>query len=60
MCIMCRIKDQNKGFRKKINHNEGRIKRIKGRCAMCNVFLCRKEDCVKRFHERQGAMDSTG
>ena len=60
MCIMCRKNDQNKDFGKEINDNKGRTKRIKGGCVMCNVFLCRKGDCVKRFHERQSAMDSTG
>lgn len=58
-CVMCRIDIQKRGFGREISGNRGSAPRTRGGCSICNVFLCRKGDCVKRFHERNVALDST-
>ena len=56
---MCRIDIQKRGFNKEINDNRDDSLRSKGGCHMCDVFLCRKGDCVKRFHDRGDIMEPT-
>ena len=53
---MCRNDVQKRGFGKEISGNRGGVRKTRGGCRVCNVFLCRKGDCVRRFHERGGLM----
>ena len=57
-CVMCRIdiQDKDRGFGREISGNWGTLPRTRGGCTICKVFLCRKGDCVKRFHERNTAL----
>ena len=55
-CIQCRIDIKGRGFGREISDNSGISPRTRGGCKVCKVFLCRKGDCVKRFHERIVAM----
>ena len=58
-CVICRINIQKRGFDKEISDNRGGSRRSRGGCHVCDVFLCRKGDCVKRFHDRGGIMEPT-
>ena len=58
-CVMCRINIQKRGFGREISGNRGAPPRTRGGCSVCKVFLCRKGDCVQRFHERVVAMEAT-
>ena len=48
---MCRKDYKERGFKLKISNNASRTPRIKGGYEVCKVYLYRKEECVRRFHE---------
>ena len=52
-CLMCRLDVQNRGFGREISGNSEGAPKTRGGCAICKVSLCRKGDCVKRFHDRK-------
>ena len=47
---------KNKRFNIEINDNKISTRRIKRGCVMYYVFLCRKENYVKRFHDSDDDM----
>ena len=49
-CVQCRADIKDRGFGREISGNRGSPPRIRGGCTVCNVFLCRKGNCVERFH----------
>lgn len=58
MCVVCYKNIHNRGFDREISDNRGTAPRTRGGCAKCKAYLCRKGDCVKRYHDRKESMDS--
>ena len=57
MCIICRQDVRERGFGREISGNRGNAPKTRGGCGVCKVFLCRKGDCVKRFHATIDTLD---
>ncbi len=55
---MCRKDVQTRGFGREIDGNRGNPPKTRGGCKVCKVYLCRKGDCVKRFHNLEASLDS--
>ena len=55
---MYRKNYKERGFKLKISDNTSRTPRIRGGCGVCKVYLCRKGECVRRFHEGITTIDS--
>lgn len=55
-CFMCRVNVLSRGFGREVSGNSENAPKIRGGCKVCNVYLCRKGDCVLRFHEREDAL----
>ena len=49
---MCRNNVQKRGFNKEISENKKGVRKTREECKIYNIFLCRKGDYVRRFHER--------
>ena len=63
-CLMCRKNiweggcgREVIGFRREISGNSGSAPKTRGGCGVCKVLLCRKGDCVKRFHATIDTLD---
>ena len=50
MCFQCRKNNRKRTFGTIISGNSVAAPRTRGGCAVCKVHLCRKGDCVTRFH----------
>ena len=53
---MCRKDLKNKRFNIKINDNRKGTRKTKKGCVVCNIFLCRKGDYIKRFYNNDSDM----
>ena len=56
-CFVCRKDHKERGFGLEISGNAPRTPRTRGGCGVCKVYLCRKGECVRRFHEGITTMD---
>ena len=51
-CIIYHIDIKKRGFNREISGNRGSASRTRGEYTIYKVFLCRKGDYIKRFHNR--------
>lgn len=58
VCVVCHRDIHNRGFGREISGNRGSASRTRGGCAICKAYLCRKGDCVKRYHDTKDSMES--
>ena len=56
---MCRINIQKKDFDREISNNKDDSRKSKKEYYMCDVFLCRKGDYIKRFHNKENIIKFT-
>ena len=54
--IIYRMDVKNRGFDREISGNRGITPRSRGECLVYHIYLCRKGDCVKRFHKWDNAI----
>lgn len=57
-CVQCRADIKDRDFDREISGNRKNPPRTRDDYTVCNVFLCRKGDCVKRFHSKKTIMES--
>ena len=48
----------NRGFSREISGNRRSAPRSRGGCAIYKVYLYRKGDCVKRYHDTKDSIKS--